>query len=227
MFEERDGEKEILLGNKQLIGIFFALAILFGVFFTAGYMVGRSNSTKSTTEAAAAAPAEAKPDTAAEARADTTARNAETPGETHAVNPEPSASRDERPAETKPAQTESAKSETVLGARKKPKPVKAEVTRSEMEREPAASPAAPVTAAASLPAGRNTYLQVAALGRTDAESVARVLRKKGFSIHIAPKTGTPYYRVLVGPIRDAGELNTTRDALKSKEGFREVFVQHL
>lgn len=226
MFEERDGEKEILLGNKQLIGIFFALAILFGVFFTAGYMVGRSNSTKSTTETAAVS-AETKPDTAADTHADATARSAATPGETHAVTPEPAASREERQAEAKPAETESAKTEDVLGARKKPTPQKAEPTRSNLEQEPAKAPAAPVTAAASLPPGRNTYLQVAALSRTDAESVARVLRKKGFSTHIAPKTGTPYFRVLVGPIRDAGELNSTRDTLKTKEGFREVFVQHL
>jgi cell division protein FtsN len=67
---------------------------------------------------------------------------------------------------------------------------------------------------------------VAALSRADAESVANVLSKKGFQARIAPKPGTQYYRVLVGPVRDAGELNSTRDALKSK-GFREVFVQHL
>src|SRR5690348_10646027 len=42
MFQDQDGEREILLGNKQLLGIFFVLAVLFAVFFTAGYMVGRN-----------------------------------------------------------------------------------------------------------------------------------------------------------------------------------------
>ena len=106
-----------------------------------------------------------------------------------------------------------------LGSRKKPKPQKTELTRSEEEREPHPT-------AALAPAGHNTYLQVAALGRADAEAVAKVLNKKGFHARIAPKPGTQYYRVLVGPVRDAGELNSTRDALKNK-GFREVFVQHL
>jgi cell division protein FtsN len=107
-----------------------------------------------------------------------------------------------------------------LGSRKKPKPEKAEKTRSEEEQEPASN-------SALTPVSKNkTYLQVAALGRNDAEAVAKVLSKKGFQAHIAPKPGTEFFRVLVGPVRDAGELNSTRDALKSK-GFREVFVQHL
>jgi cell division protein FtsN len=67
---------------------------------------------------------------------------------------------------------------------------------------------------------------VAALQRTEAEKVAKILNKKGFRTHIAPKPGTQYYRVLVGPVRDAGDLASTRDALRTK-GFREVFVQRL
>jgi cell division protein FtsN len=36
-----DGEFEILLGNKQLLSIFFIVVILLAVFFTMGYIVGR------------------------------------------------------------------------------------------------------------------------------------------------------------------------------------------
>jgi cell division protein FtsN len=222
MFQERDGEKEILLGNKQLLGIFFLLAILFCVFFTAGYMVGRSTGEKKPAEPAV----EAK-----STQAETANANG---GETHAVSPDPApASSDpasdsalQKPSastrDDAPAARESAKdsSPEPLGSRKKPKPQKAELTRSEEEREPPHPPAALASA------GHNTYLQVAALGRADAEAVAKVLNKKGFRARIAPKPGTQYYRVLVGPVRDAGELNSTRDALKNK-GFREVFVQHL
>ena len=59
MFQERDGEREILLGNKQLLGIFFVLAILFGVFFTAGYMVGHTTGGRQSADTAV----EAKPAT--------------------------------------------------------------------------------------------------------------------------------------------------------------------
>ena len=40
-----DGEKELVLGNKQLIGLFFVVVALCGVFFAMGYLIGR-NSTR-------------------------------------------------------------------------------------------------------------------------------------------------------------------------------------
>ena len=55
MFQDQDGEREILLGNKQLLGIFFVLAVLFAVFFTAGYMVGRNGIEKKPVAASSSA----------------------------------------------------------------------------------------------------------------------------------------------------------------------------
>lgn len=46
MLRTSDSETEILLGNKQLIGIFFVLAVLVGVAFYGGYMVGRGTAEK-------------------------------------------------------------------------------------------------------------------------------------------------------------------------------------
>src|SRR4051794_20674856 len=43
MLRTGERETEILLGNKQLLGIFFVVAILLGMAFTGGYMVGRSS----------------------------------------------------------------------------------------------------------------------------------------------------------------------------------------
>ena len=50
------GDKELVIGNKQLISLFFVVVALCGVFFAMGYMIGR-NSTKTTlgTDAASAA----------------------------------------------------------------------------------------------------------------------------------------------------------------------------
>src|SRR5690349_11355421 len=39
-----DGEKELVLGNKQLISLFFVVVALCGVFFAMGYMIGRNTS---------------------------------------------------------------------------------------------------------------------------------------------------------------------------------------
>jgi cell division protein FtsN len=221
MFQDRDGEKEILLGNKQLLGIFFVLVILFVVLFGAGYMVGRtSSSEKKVTETAA----EAK-----SAPAESASANG---GETHAVSPDPTTvpadaaperSRTVTPrgditAANKPSPSVS--SAAPLGSRTAAKAAKTELTRSEVEQQ------AETDASAAAPAGHSTYLQVAALQRGEAEKVAKILSKKGFHARIAPKPGTQYYRVLVGPVRDAGDLASTRDALRTK-GFREVFVQRL
>ena len=42
---EMDGsEFELVLGNKQLLSVFFIVVILLGIFFTMGYVVGRNSS---------------------------------------------------------------------------------------------------------------------------------------------------------------------------------------
>ena len=38
---QTEGEKELVLGNKQLISLFFVVVALCGVFFAMGYMMGR------------------------------------------------------------------------------------------------------------------------------------------------------------------------------------------
>jgi cell division septation protein DedD len=38
-----DGEFELVLGNKQLLSLLFIVIILFGVFFTMGYVMGRNS----------------------------------------------------------------------------------------------------------------------------------------------------------------------------------------
>ena len=46
MSSTSETETEILLGNRHLLAIFFVLAILLGIAFTGGYMVGRNSSEK-------------------------------------------------------------------------------------------------------------------------------------------------------------------------------------
>src|SRR5512141_3025391 len=43
MATHNDGEFELVLGNKQLLSVFFIVAVLIGVFFTMGYIVGRNS----------------------------------------------------------------------------------------------------------------------------------------------------------------------------------------
>ena len=49
-----DGEVEWILGNRQLLSVFFVVVILLGVFFTLGYVVGRSSGSGTETTLASA-----------------------------------------------------------------------------------------------------------------------------------------------------------------------------
>jgi cell division septation protein DedD len=85
-----EGEKELVLGNKQLISLFFVIVALCGVFFALGYMMGRPSGKQ----------VAAIPDTSA----------ASTPGGT--VSPIPAPEQDspqsEPPRETAPADVQPA-----------------------------------------------------------------------------------------------------------------------
>jgi cell division protein FtsN len=173
-------------------------------------MVGHGTGSKSPANTVAVANP-AMPDSA-EAQA--------TAGETHAVTPDPSESTPESASAAIPEKPSPASTTHVVAA---PHTVaKKEAFSSSAEEQEEAHAEAEQPGAH----GRHTYLQVTALKRSEALKVAKVLNRKGFHAQISPKAGTPLYRVLVGPVRSAGELNATRAALKDK-GFREVFVQHL
>jgi cell division protein FtsN len=226
MFQDQDGEREILLGNKQLLGIFFVLAVLFAVFFTAGYMVGRNTGDKKASAAS----------NAAETNSLSTADNSAGMGETHAVSPAGTASSgaesSQTPSEAAPSGAAAGTVPAPVSHRSEPVASKAETERQtsakhkrskDMEKQ-ASQPEEPARSVPITPQPGQTYLQVAAVSRPEAETVAGVLSKRGFHAHVAPKRGTQWFRVLVGPVHDAGELSATRDALM-KKGFREVFVQ--
>lgn len=198
MLRSSESETEIVLGNKQLLGIFLLVAVLLGIAFTAGFMIGRNGAIKR----------EASPSLAQGAPPQTTSGAG---GETHAVSPTDSGLPD-----AINAAADNSSTEAPLGApkRKKQSPPEAETT-----------PVAPQTSDFTPQSGQE-FLQVTAVSRPDANEVAEVLRKKGFRAHAVPIANNPsLYRVIVGPIRDPGDLANTRDSLR-KTGFRDVIVQH-
>lgn len=200
-----ENESEILLGNKQLLAVFAVVAFLLAIAFTGGYMLGKSSAEKKIAAAdaqdggTALVPRTVTPDDA------TPTPKAETSA----------------PPETKSAAPEETNPEVSL----KPSP-------------PAPSPAAKHPATAEdvkpplgsktpdgSPVAGQTFVQVAALTKAEANAMADVLRKQNFRARTAPKPGsTTIYRVLVGPTNDASEIRATSDALR-KIGFRDVIVQ--
>src|SRR5579872_4423837 len=89
--QNEDGEFELILGNRQLLSVFFIVVILLGVFFTMGYIVGR-NSGSATAEVAV------------NPNPDTGPPSAETPAKT--PEPAPAPATHTEPPPQPPAQAE-------------------------------------------------------------------------------------------------------------------------
>jgi cell division protein FtsN len=202
MLQRSERETEILLGNKQLLGVFFVGVVLLGIAFVGGYKVGQASAGKKPT--VAEAPATTTPESSS---------TAQPGGETHSVPPEENVAGNSAVA----SPTGSRKSsEDLLGARKRRAAAVDGETGTPRPSRPDAFE----------PQSGQEFLQVAAVPHDHALAVAAVLRKKGFHAHAVPKPGdASVYRVIVGPIRDAGELSNTRDSLR-KTGFSQVIVQH-
>jgi cell division septation protein DedD len=212
-----ENESEILLGNKQLLAIFFVIAFLLFVAFTGGYMVGRGSPEK-------------KPLIAAAPITDTQPKDSGL--ETHPVGPASGSGSEDTASAAKPDNRLAAKPNTrvVNPDEQEPAPLGTPKRKGKgkaaAKQPPEASPAANV-ADEYTPQSGQLFLQVTALARDDAYGVADVLTKEGFRAHSVPKPGSSgkVYRVLVGPIRDTTELSATRDKLRKVAGFQDVILQ--
>lgn len=195
MPKNEDGEFELILANRQLLSVFFIVVVLLGVFFTMGYIVGR-NSGPATVDVASARKPDTKP----------LVVESPAPQETPATSSAPPAA---APASTRPQQpAEEAKAEP------KPEPKKPEPKKKD-EPKPKDQPA---PKAAAPPQSGQTYLQLAATAKTEADVMVDVLHQKKFkaiAVEIPEKPGV--FRVLVGPLAD-GTLNKTKTDLTSS-GF--------
>jgi cell division septation protein DedD len=188
-----DGEFELILGNRQLMSVFFIVVILLGVFFAMGYIVGRNSSPIGAPEVASH-----RADTPG--ATDAPASTRETTKETAA----PAAADVPKEADSQPKETASQQ-----GPATKPAPPP----------EPAPAPApvkAPARAATSgQPESGRTYLQLSAIDHDKAEIMVEMLHKKSFpaiAAEIPEKPGV--FRVLVGPISDA-DIGKTRSDLQN------------
>jgi hypothetical protein len=174
-----EGEFELVLGNRQLLSGFFIVVILFGIFFTMGYIVGRHSSPAGPDTTAAASPEQAP---------STSLRPASPagppPGQAEVVAAE---SRKSEP----PPQTP----EPVTGTRPATAPPE---TPRPVEKTVASHSSSGVSDPAP-----GSYLQVAAPKRTAADGVVESLKNKGIMAVLAPGPNEETVRVLVGPLDSA------------------------
>lgn len=194
MPKNEDGEFELVLGNHQLFGVFFIVVMLFGVFFVMGYIVGQNSAPLGRADVAANHKPDEKP-----VVVDSPGRPEEQPAASSSAPATTSA--ETAPSQPSPVETTPAK------------PPKA------LPKAPPKEPEKPASAASSQPAAGESYLQLAATGKDQADALVDVLRKNNFpalDYEVPEKPGI--FRVLVGPIKD-GETNKLRADLQGK-GFQ-------
>jgi cell division protein FtsN len=201
MPKNETGEFELVLGNRQLLSGFAIVAILFGIFFALGYVIGR-NSAPSARAAAAdtQAPGVSQPESTRAPVATPPAASSAPPTDTSAAAPSQPAT--QRPAEATPQPT-------TQPARDTPAPPP--------QQKPAETDAVKVVADPQ----PGTYLQVISINRRDAEVIAKALVGKGFSTLITPSPLEGNFRVIVGPYKDSSSLGTAKGELE-KSGFHPI-----
>src|SRR5215471_10822343 len=153
------------MGNRQLLGVFFVIVFLLGIFFIMGYILGRNSSPTMVADGGGK-----KVDVVTASKASSTRGAPPSPA------PRAGAAADNTPASetTQPARTASA---IPSSERESPQTEVAGPSKQEKVSEPA-----PLAE----PSGGQTFLQVVATARPDAELISETLVKRGFHSQLAP-----------------------------------------
>ena len=231
-------DTEITLGVGKLLGLFFLLAAICGVFFSIGYSLGKSSGREqalndqpstvnaSTDTGAASINGENKPSAAVAMKSDSqTPATEEAPAEQQKpLTFYKAVQQNGTGAQTAPAQPEagSASATKTVAAAQPP----AETLPATTTPGPAASRTASNVIAHSSPVtGPGTIVvQIAAVSREDdAVALAGALRKKNYNVFVVnnPVTNDKLYHVQVGPFATLAEA----EAMKAKlvgEGYNPI-----
>ncbi|MEX2303092.1 MAG: SPOR domain-containing protein [Bryobacterales bacterium] len=236
MASREEEEFELVLGNKQLLSLFFLVVVLFGVFFSFGYTVGYGRGENSRTREVASAEPVEEPAQKVQLP-ETLLQSAPKPTEpTEAAKKEPAAaaatqqaSPPTSPTRTTPAQVvpkPSPVEETKKSSAPPPPPPKTTAatkavtpkTSTPAKAPPAAKSSPPPTTAA---AGGNVQLQISAVRvKGDAEVYVQQLKAKGHPALLSDR-GDGWYRVMVGP------FNTDSDAKDYQKRLEQEGVDSL
>ena len=202
-----DGEFELVLGNNQLLSVFFLVVLLLALCFIGGYTVGRN---AAPTLAASNAPG------ATQEHAESKVLVAK---EESKPEPEP-----EEKVVAVPVKQKEAAPEPVKPEPKAETKVEAKATPPD-EKQPPVSAHPPLS---SQPMNGRVYLQLSATDRDRAETMVDLIRSKSIPAIAASIADRPnLYRVLVGPLTDS-TIADTREQLKANgfpadQAIRRVF----
>lgn len=187
-------DTEITLSTGKLLGIFFALAVVCGVFFTMGYLLGKSTSVGGRTEIVGSVPS-----------------GGSASGKPSAANKTPETTTQTCP----PGSPNCASADTGAG-----KGSDASSQPSSGKTPDAASQSAGSDAKNG--AASSFMVQVAAVSKQeDAEILVTALRKKQYAVFIANSSGDPLFHVQVGPFSDKKDADAMRTRLAG-DGYNAI-----
>jgi cell division septation protein DedD len=187
---------EITLGTGKLLGIFFGLVLLCSLFFTMGYMLGRSNAVGSKTEIVGGEPSAGSP-----------------AGKPSAADKTPTPA----PVTVVPATDSTQASAPAASA-----PASASSTTSAPPSLVPASASSSTNANGSATAGASYLVQVAAVSkREDADILVAALEKKQYPAFVGNAQGDALFHVLVGPLADPKDAETMRSRLAA-DGYNAI-----
>ena len=191
-------DTEITLSTSKLLGIFFGLVVICGVFFTMGYLLGKSTSAGGRTEIVSSGPSGSP-----------------------AVKPNAGNKQPETITQTCPPGSPNcapAGSDT-SSAGKTTDQAAAQPSSNKASDQSATQPAG-----TDVKNGANSsfMVQVAAVSKQeDAEILVTALRKKQYPVFIANSSGDPLFHVQVGPFSEKKDAEAMRTRL-SGDGYNAI-----
>jgi cell division septation protein DedD len=232
-------DTEITLGVGKLLGLFFLLAAICGVFFSIGYSLGKTSGREQamndqpaqvSTPSDAASPASAggvgKPSAAVAGKSETPPPAADD-GSSHTQQNSltfyKAVQQNDTTAASQPAETTAASKPAA--ATSPAKPASAAPAAAASSSETASKPATAVLSHTSPVTGPGTIVvQIAAVSREDdAVALAGALRKKNYNVFVVnnPVTNDKFYHVQVGPFSTIAEAEAMKAQLVA-EGYNPI-----
>jgi len=193
-------DTEITLSTGKLLGIFFALAIICGVFFTMGYLLGKSTSAGGRTEIVATVPSSSA-------------------GKPYAGNKTP-----EAVTQTCPPGSPNCAAASTSDTSSASKSADQQPTAQQSSGSKTSDQGTAQSAGTDVKAGTASsfMVQVAAVSKQeDAEILVTALRKKQYAVFIANAAGDPLFHVQVGPFTDKKDADAMRTRL-SADGYNAI-----
>jgi DedD protein len=188
-------DREVVLSTGKLLGIFFALAVVCGVFFTMGYLLGKSTAIGPRTEIVGAVPVSGGNATKPSAGNKTPETITQTcpPGSPNCAPVSSTSDSGKSAAQSAGSQASAQSSDSSAGG---------------TEIKPGA--------------GGSFMVQVAAVSKQeDADILKTALQKKQYPAFIANSPGDPLFHVQVGPFSDKKDADAMRTRLAA-EGYNPI-----